>query len=138
MTTLRTANADDLAAVVALWGRAAGPTRLAGQLAEAEALMRRDPQALLIAESQGRVIGTLIAGWDGWRCHLYRLAVDHSVRRTGVAVALVAMARERAAVLGATRLDAMVARENAAGVAFWSGQGFDEDLADGRWSLLLA
>ncbi len=48
-------------------------------------------------DSDARVVGTLIVGWDGWRCHLYRLAVDRTVRRSGIAGTLVAEARRRAA-----------------------------------------
>ena len=136
MPTIRPATTDDVDAVVDLWNRAAGPTRHAGQGTDAARLLRRDPDALLVADN-GRVVGTLIVGWDGWRCHMYRLAVEPSLRRAGIASALVEAARARARARGATRLDAMVNAENAGAVAFWESSGFDLDTADRRWSLLL-
>jgi hypothetical protein len=30
-------------------------------------LLQRDPTALFVAEMDGRLVGTLIVGWDGWR-----------------------------------------------------------------------
>jgi hypothetical protein len=39
------------------------------------ALIGHDPDALIHAEHDGEFIGSIVAGWDGWRCHLYRLAV---------------------------------------------------------------
>lgn len=87
-------------------------------------LLKRDPGALIVADHDGAIVGTLIVGWDGWRCHLYRLAVDAEHRRHHIGAQLVARARERARELGARRLDAMVDGHNELGVAFWSAIGF--------------
>ncbi len=137
MPAIRSATEADIPAVVDLWNRAAGPTRHAGQAPEAEQLLARDPDALLVAEHDGRIIGTLIVGWDGWRCHMHRLATEPDARRAGVARALVAEAGARARARGAVRLDAMVNTENATAIAFWERAGFQRDPEDQRWSLLL-
>ena len=76
MMTTRSASSDDIAWMVDLWGREGGPTRHAGRFDEATRLLARDSDALLVAESEGNCVGTLIVGWDGWRCHLYRLAAE--------------------------------------------------------------
>jgi ribosomal protein S18 acetylase RimI-like enzyme len=135
--TIRTAERDDLDEVVRLWETSAGPTRHAGQRPEAARLLEHDPDALLLAELDGELVGTLIVGWDGWRCHLYRLAVVETARRQGVGRALLRRALSRVIRLGAARVDAMVDLENGAGVAFWESEGFEFDQADGRWSLML-
>jgi ribosomal protein S18 acetylase RimI-like enzyme len=121
---IRTARPDDVDAVLALWDRAAGPTSQPGTHASMAVLLRRDPGAVIVADHDGAIVGTLIVGWDGWRCHLYRLAVDADHRRRHIAAQLVERARERARELGARRLDAMVDGHNDLGVAFWSGIGF--------------
>jgi ribosomal protein S18 acetylase RimI-like enzyme len=137
VTTVRSALSADLPEVLALWERAAGPTRHAGGRSEAERLLERDPGALLVAEANGRITGTLVVGWDGWRCHLYRLAVEETARRSGTASALVTEARARAAHHGAVRIDAMIHRRNVGAVAFWESAGFSPDTDDGRWSFIL-
>jgi ribosomal protein S18 acetylase RimI-like enzyme len=137
MPNIRSATAADVAAVVSLWDRAAGPTRHAGREREATQLLERDPEALLVAEHDGRIVGTLIVGWDGWRCHLYRLAVEPEARRLGIARGLVDEARVRAMALGAIRIDAMVNRENTSAMNFWASAGFEAETDDARWSRLL-
>ena len=104
---------------------------------EARALSTRDGDALIVADDEGEIVGTLIVGWDGWRCHLYRLAVDAAARRSGIASALVAEARARVAALGVFRIDAMVDSGNWGAHGFWASVGFEVDGHDQRWSVLL-
>ena len=71
-------------AVLELWQIAAeNESRPADTRAAVVALLERDPAALLVAVSDTELIGSLIAGWDGWRAHLYRLAVRPDHRRPG-------------------------------------------------------
>jgi ribosomal protein S18 acetylase RimI-like enzyme len=115
---LRSATADDIATVLAFWDRAAEPTST--DSAEGlDVLLRRDPGALIIADADGHVVGTVIAGWDGWRGAVYRLAVDAEHRRDGLGRSLLQAAEDRLAQLGARRLHAIVVGSNADGVAFW-------------------
>ena len=138
MVEIRNAALDDIDEVAALWRQFGGPTRSLGQHDEARALLARDPEALIVACADGAgVIGSLIVGWDGWRCHLYRLVVHPDHRREGVAGLLLAEGRRRAVALGAARLDAMVHRDNVGAIAFWEAQDFELQDDDARWSLVL-
>src|SRR3954468_16307945 len=105
---LRAAQSYEVGAVLAFWRRAAEngsrPADTAGAVAT---LQLRDPDALIVAVDGREIIGTVIAGWDGWRCHLYRLAVAPERRREGIGRALIAAAEERCRILGGIRLDAM-------------------------------
>ncbi|KIX77279.1 GCN5 family acetyltransferase, partial [Streptomyces sp. MBRL 10] len=86
------ASAADLSAVLDFWKSAAEGTSISDDPAGVEGLLARDPQALLLARRGGELVGTVIAGFDGWRCHLYRLAVHPGFRRQGIASALLAAA----------------------------------------------
>jgi ribosomal protein S18 acetylase RimI-like enzyme len=135
MALIRTARPGDVEQVLLLWDRAAGPTRLPGDAPAVLRLLERDDDALLIAEERGEIVATLIVGWDGWRCHLYRMAVRDDFRRRGLATDLLDHAREHARRLGARRLDAMVDADNEAGSRFWAANGFvDGASQDHRWT----
>lgn len=129
---IRTATTEDLPTVVDLWARAGGPTHLPFSIPEVTRLVARDPEALIVAVVDGLVAGTLIVGWDGWRCHMYRLAVEPDLRRRGIARALIAEAEARAVAHGAIRLDAIVDLDNTQAIALWEAVGFELDPKDGR------
>lgn len=132
--TIRSGVASDIPDVLALWEGSAAVTRVPSDAAAIRRLLERDPDALVVGVVGGRVIGTVISGWDGWRCHLYRIAVDPTHRRSGTASKLLDEVSARRAASGATRLDAMVHEGNASGRAFWAGVGFHVDPDDRRWT----
>ena len=117
-TEIRPAGAGDVAGVLALWEDAAEPT--ATDTADAvRALLTRDPGALLVAEESGVIVGSVIAGWDGWRGSIYRLAVAPAHRRRGVGHRLLAAAEERLRGLGVRRMHAIVIGSDDQAVSFW-------------------
>ena len=104
---LRTGAAADVDGLLELWAEAAENTDWAPDTREAvTALFGRDPDAVIVAEHDAELVGSVIAGWDGWRCHLYRLAVRPAWRRRGVGSALLRAAEARFRAVGAARADA--------------------------------
>ena len=119
--TIRTATVTDVDAVLALWAGAGAHPTSTDDAPSVTALVRRDPDALLLAETGGRVVGTLMATWDGWRGNMYRLAVLPDIRRRGVAAALVSEGERRLTALGCRRVTALVADTDDGAADFWAG-----------------
>jgi ribosomal protein S18 acetylase RimI-like enzyme len=90
-------------------------------------LVERDPDALLVAELDGRIVGVLVAGWDGWRGNVYRLAVFPEERRRGIGRQLVEAGHERLRALGARRISAIVADDGPEAAALWHALGYERD-----------
>lgn len=130
----RAARGEDLPGILAFWAQAAeNEARPADDIAMLAALLERDADALDLAAYDGGVVGTLISGWDGWRAHLYRLAVRPDLRGRGIAAELLRRAEARLAALGAARLDAMVLEQNGLGQSFWATAGFSAQPEWRRW-----
>ncbi|MGW6918451.1 GNAT family N-acetyltransferase [Kitasatospora sp. NPDC054939] len=132
---LRTATAADIPALLAFWTLAAKGTSITDDADGVAALIARDPEALLVAElaADGTLVGTVIAGWDGWRCHLYRLAVHPDHRRRGIGRTLLDAAERRFAALGGRRVDAMVLVDNPVGHRTWTATGYTPQPQWSRW-----
>jgi ribosomal protein S18 acetylase RimI-like enzyme len=133
--SLRAAATADVSGLLLLWAEAAeNDSRPADTREAVRALLSRDPDAVIVAVADhGELAGSVIAGWDGWRYHLYRLAVRPAWRRQGVGSALLGAAEERFKALGATRADAMVLASNDLGQRLWQASGYTEQDEWRRW-----
>src|SRR6059036_1809477 len=121
---LRPCRSRDVEQVLDLWRRAAAEPSVTDAADALRRRLERDRDLFLLAWDRGRLVGTLIGGWDGWRGHLYRLAVDPGCRRSGIARRLVANVEARLRRMGAVRIDGIVVRRNAAACAFWGELGY--------------
>jgi ribosomal protein S18 acetylase RimI-like enzyme len=124
--TIRPATEEDIPAVLDLWARERSPAAVTDDSAEA---LRGaiEAGALLIAEDGGAPVGTVIAGWDGWRGALWRLVVEPEHRRNGVGRALVEAGERRLRDLGAVRITVLVGRDEDDAGEFWAATGYEED-----------
>ena len=87
--TIRTATTDDIEAILALWYSIDRHTALPDTPEIIQTFLDFAPGLFLVAEVEGRIAGTIIGGWDGWRGHIARLATDPAMRRSGISKALV-------------------------------------------------
>ena len=104
----------------------------ADRLDDVERLIGDSPAALLVAERDGEIVGALIAGWDGWRGNMYRLAVAEEHRRQGIGIALTRAGEEYLHGCGVRRVTALVAFEDEEAGAFWESAGYPQDREIGR------
>ena len=109
-----------------------GAEVFAADVDDVESLISDSPAALLVAERGGEIIGALIAGWDGWRGNMYRLAVREDLRRQGIGIALTRAGEEYLRGCGAGRVTALVAFEDEVAGAFWESAGYPRDEETGR------
>ena len=94
----------------------------------------RDPGALMVADASGQIVGSVIAGWDGWRGSIYRLAVAPAYRRAGLGRRLLHEAELRLRALGARRLHAIVVGSDAQALAFWESTGWEHQVGQRRFA----
>ncbi len=125
--TIRPGRLSDVESVLHLWSTAAEPTHT-DDAASLTALIRRDPAALIVAEDDSSIVGSVIAGWDGWRGSVYRLVVASSHRRLGLGRRMLRRAEERLSAEGAVRLQAIVVETEPQAVGFWHASGWEQQV----------
>jgi ribosomal protein S18 acetylase RimI-like enzyme len=123
---IRASELSDVEDVLTLWARAEAEPTHTDNAESLTRLMAHDPSALLVAEDDGRLVGSIIAGWDGWRGSIYRLVVAPSHRRSGLGTALLHEAESRLGAIGAVRLQAIVVSTDALATGFWSSSDWHE------------
>ncbi len=124
--TIRSATEEEIQSVLDLWAGAGSPPSVTDSLDGLARLLAIDPQALLIAELDGVLAGSLIAAWDGWRGSFYRLAVSPEHRRQGLATMLIREGERRLCERGAVRLTAIVADDDPTAMGFWRAAGYEQ------------
>lgn len=81
--------------------------------------------SVLVAEADQRIVGSLIATFDGWRGNMYRIAVHPDYRRRGIGRALVTEGERGLTKQGAKRITALVEEKYPWAIAFWSNVGYE-------------
>jgi ribosomal protein S18 acetylase RimI-like enzyme len=131
--TIRRCRKPDAPAVLELWAEArSGHASTTDRLEDVERLIEGSPAEFLVAERDGEIVGALIAGWDGWRGNMYRLAVRDGCRRKGIGLGLTRAGEEYLHGCGARRVTALVAFEDETAGAFWESAGYPQDREIGR------
>ncbi len=123
--TIRSAIEEDIQSVLDLWVAAGSLPSVTDSRDGLTGLLAADSQALLVAEHDGVLVGSLIAAWDGWRGSFYRLAVSPEHRRKGLATMLLREGEWRLRERGAVRFTAIVADDEAGAMAFWRAAGYE-------------
>jgi ribosomal protein S18 acetylase RimI-like enzyme len=126
-TVIRECRAEEAEAVLLLWREAGATPSPTDDAASLRRAIAAGPALVLVAEVGGRLVGSVIGAFDGWRAHLYRLAVHPGHRRRAIARRLVAEAERRVAGRGAKRLTALVEKDHPEAVAFWRAAGYGPD-----------
>ena len=121
---IRPARPTDFKEVLELWRRAGIHSSVADDLRTLKRRHKRDRDLFLVASRGGQIVGSLIAGWDGWRGSMARLAVDPAFRRERIARQLVERAEARLRKRGAKRIGALVFVDNTLAQTFWRAAGY--------------
>lgn len=86
------------------------------------------PELFLVAqapEPRSRIIGSVMAGYDGHRGWMYYLATAPSHRGIGLGTVLVAEVESRLAALGCPKVQLMVRSENRGVTDFYGALGYE-------------
>ena len=86
-----------------------------------------DPERFLVGEVDGKIVGSLMAGYDGHRGWLNYLAVDPAFRRRGYGRRLVNAAENLLRAAGCLKINLQIRAEHRDVIAFYQSLGFAVD-----------
>jgi ribosomal protein S18 acetylase RimI-like enzyme len=117
---------EDYAAARLLWENA-GPgiqLRRSDERDEIQKKLQRDPDLFLVAEADGKMLGTVVGGFDGRRGMVYHLAVTELYRRQGIGELLMDELEGRLKAKGCIRCYLLVTVENESAMRFYEKRGW--------------
>jgi ribosomal protein S18 acetylase RimI-like enzyme len=117
---------EDFEAACELWKNAGAGIQLRRSDTPEEIVkkLQRDPDLFLIAVSDGKIVGTVIGGFDGRRGLIYHLAVDESHRQHGIGSILMDEIECRLREKGCLKTYLLVTKENESAMRFYEKRGW--------------
>ena len=115
---------EEAEALLTLWQAAGTSPSVTDTVTDIQSAIESST-SVLVAEANRRIVGSLIATFDGWRGNMYRIAVHPDYRRRGIGRALVKDGEKRLAKLGVKRITALVEEKYPEAIAFWSDVGYE-------------
>jgi ribosomal protein S18 acetylase RimI-like enzyme len=125
--SIRSCRLEDIEVVLELWPKAEATPGVTDTADDLRRAIAESPAHVLVAEVGGRLVGSIIGVFDGWRGNIYRLAVHPDCRRQGIARAVVAEVERKLAEQGAKRITALVEKDHPWAMSFWEAVGYRVD-----------
>ena len=124
---IRPYQTSDLAQVFALW-RACNLIIAANDpRKDIERKLAVSPELFLLGEFEGKVVASVMAGYEGHRGWINYLAVEPDHRRKSYGRLMMAAAEQLLDELGCPKINLQVRSANAAVVAFYASLGYATD-----------
>ena len=119
---------EDYDEVYALWKkiRGFGIRSIDDSREGVDRFLKRNPTTSVVAEKDGRIVGSILCGHDGRRGCLYHVCVRKGYRRHGVGKAMVVACMEALRKEEINKVTLIAFTKNDIGNAFWNKIGWTE------------
>ena len=126
--TIREMTIDDYEEVYHLWKqiKGFGIRSIDDSREGVERFLMRNPTTSVVAEKDGKIVGSILCGHDGRRGCLYHVCVDEAYRRHGIVKAMVVKAMEALKAEQINKVCLIAFTKNDIGNAFWNTIGWTE------------
>ena len=118
---------SDQGAVVALWRESGLVRPWNDSVKDIHRKLRVQPDLFLVGTLDGRLVATVMAGYEGHRGWINYLAVAKECRKQGIGRRLMGEAEARLRAAGCPKISLQIRSSNAEAVAFYRSLGFSMD-----------
>lgn len=127
---IRIMRVDDYDGVYALWKKIKGfGIRSVDDSREGiQRFLERNPTSSVVAQEDGKIVGSILCGHDGRRGCLYHVCVDEAYRMRGLGKSMVVQAMYALKKEGINKVSLIAFTKNDVGNAFWNTIGWTERL----------
>jgi len=125
--TIRPFHVNDEAEVIRLWEQC---ELVVPQNDPADDIVRKlkvQPELFLVGLMQGRIITTIMAGYEGHRGWINYLAVDPEYRRKGFGRTMIEAVEEKLSRMGCPKINLQVRETNLEVIEFYKRLGYSSD-----------
>lgn len=126
MVKTRLMTINDWDGVAEVWKKHEGTNPVDDSVEGFTRYLKRNPTTSFVAEDNGRIVGTILAGHDGRRGIFHHVSIIPEYRKQGIGKMLVESAMEALKKEGITKVLLVVFEHNENGNAFWEHMGFTE------------
>ena len=124
MVKIRVMTIADFDGICEVWKNHEGTNPVDDSAEGCAKYIRRNPTTSFVAEDNGKIVGTILAGHDGRRGLFHHVSVLPEYQKQGIGKMLVDNAMDALEKEGITKVLLVVFKDNDNGNAFWEHIGF--------------
>jgi ribosomal protein S18 acetylase RimI-like enzyme len=126
VVTIRVMTMDDYGQVYRLWKQihGFGIRSIDDSKEGVERFLKRNPTTNIVAEDDGKIVGSILCGHDGRQGCFYHVCVDEKYRRQGIGKQMAVRAMEALQAEHINKVCLIAFTSNSEGNAFWKGIGW--------------
>ena len=124
---IREFQGEDEHAVVALWEQCGLPRSWNDPRKDIARKLKVRPDLFLVGAADGKIVATVMAGYEGHRGWINYLAVAPNERRRGFGRAMMQAAEERLRADGCPKVNLLVRSSSSDVIAFYASLGYVQD-----------
>jgi len=124
---IRSFQVSDEPDVIKLWHRCNLVVPQNDPHKDIEMKLHMQPELFLVGLISGRIVSTVMSGYDGHRGWIYYLAVDPDFQQNGIGRRMVEKTELKLRKLGCSKINLQVRKSNRSVIAFYQRIGFLDD-----------
>lgn len=124
---IRQYSPDDQKAVIELWQKCNVIRPQNNPYRDIERKLKVNPELFLVGLIDGKIVATVMGGYEGHRGWLNYLAVDPDYQKKGLGKQIVKVVEDRLSAIGCPKINLQIRTNNLSAISFYERIGYKND-----------